>query len=116
MYENIFSILKCYYKFIKASRPHSIHPNTLRWTKNTRWTPTHSKRAKISVLICPIRAEVEIAVGHFPTNIPHLAKQIQFARPNLLYISNGETIDSLLQYSCFLRNGRPISNSYLKLC
>ena len=46
-------------------------------------------------------AELEIAVGHFPTNLPHLAEQIQFARPNVLYISNGEAIDSLLQYSCF---------------
>ena len=45
-------------------------------------------------------AELEIAVDHFPTNFPHLAEQIQFARPNLLYISNGETIDSLLQCSC----------------
>ena len=43
-------------------------------------------------------AELEIAVGHFPTN---LAEQIQFARPNVLYISNGEAIDSLLQCSCF---------------
>ena len=41
------------------------------------------------------------AIGHFPTNFPYLAEQIQFARPNLLYISNGKTIDNLLQYSCF---------------
>ena len=34
-------------------------------------------------------AELEIAVDHFPTNFLHLAKQIQFARPNLLYISQG---------------------------
>ena len=32
-----------------------------------------------------------------------MAEQIQFARPNLLYISNGETIDTLLQCSCFQR-------------
>ena len=41
-----------------------------------------------------MEAELEVAVGysigHFPTNLPHLGKQIQFARPNLLYISNGE--------------------------
>ena len=41
------------------------------------------------------------AIGHLPTNFLHLAKQIQFARPNLLYISNGKTIDTLLQCSCF---------------
>ena len=40
-------------------------------------------------------------IGHFPTNFPHLAEQIQFATPYLLYISNGETIDNLLQCSCF---------------
>ena len=43
----------------------------------------------------------QLAIGHFLTNFPHLADQIQFARPNLLYISNGETNDSLLQCSCF---------------
>ena len=41
------------------------------------------------------------AIGHFPTNFLHLAEQIQFARPNLLYISNWEAIDSLLQRSYF---------------
>ena len=41
------------------------------------------------------------AIGHIPTNFPHLAKQILFARPYLLYISNGEAIDSLQQCSCF---------------
>ena len=42
-------------------------------------------------------AELEIAVGHWPFSdqVSHLAKQIQFARPNLLYISNGEAIDNL---------------------
>ena len=40
--------------------------------------------------------EIATAIGHFSTNFPYLAKQIQFARPKLLYISNGETIDSLL--------------------
>ena len=32
---------------------------------------------------------------------PVLAEQIWFGRPNLLFISNGETIDDLLQCSCF---------------
>ena len=40
-------------------------------------------------------SELEIAVGHFPTNFSHLAEQVLFARPYLLYISNGEAIDSL---------------------
>ena len=39
--------------------------------------------------------EKQSIIGHFLTNFPHLAKRIQFARPNLLYISNGESIDSL---------------------
>ena len=41
--------------------------------------------------------ELEIAVGHWPFSdqFSHLAERIQFARPNLLYISNGEAIDSL---------------------
>ena len=41
--------------------------------------------------------ELEIAVGHWPFSdqFSHLAKQILFAWPNLLYISNGEAIDSL---------------------
>ena len=38
--------------------------------------------------------ELEIAVGHWPFS-NNLAEQIWFARPNLLYISNGEAIDSL---------------------
>ena len=42
-----------------------------------------------------ISPELKITIGHFLTYFPHLAEQIQFARPNLLYISNGETIDSL---------------------
>ena len=29
----------------------------------------------------------------WPSKICHLAEQIQFARPNLLYISNGEAIN-----------------------
>ena len=40
--------------------------------------------------------ELEIAVGHFLTNFPHLAEQMQFARPYLLYISYGKL---LLVYS-----------------
>ena len=42
-------------------------------------------------------SELEIAVGHwlFLTNFSHLAEQVLFARPYLLYISNGEAIDSL---------------------
>ena len=47
--------------------------------------------------------ELEIAVSHWPLsdNFSHLAEQIKFARPNLLHISNGKTIDSPLQCSCF---------------
>ena len=44
-------------------------------------------------------AELEIpyqlATGHFPTNLHHLAELIQFATPNLLYIFHWEAIDSL---------------------
>ena len=46
-------------------------------------------------------AVLEITVSHFPTNFPHLAEQIQFVRPNWLYISNGKVIDNLQQCSCF---------------
>ena len=41
--------------------------------------------------------ELEITVGHwpFPTNFTIMAEQSLIARTNLLYISNGEAIDSL---------------------
>ena len=45
--------------------------------------------------------KLQSAIGHFLTNFHHLAEQIQFARPNLLYISNGEAIDNPLQCSYF---------------
>ena len=43
----------------------------------------------------------QLAIGHFPTNFPHLAELIQVARPNLLYIANGEATDNLLHCSYF---------------
>ena len=45
--------------------------------------------------VCASELEITVTIGHFPTNFHHLTEQIQFARPNLLYISNGEAIDSL---------------------
>ena len=56
-----------------------------------------------------------LAIGYFPTDFLHLAKQIQFARSNLLYISNGEIIESVCNV-LNLRNAQPISNCYFKLC
>ena len=41
------------------------------------------------------RAWNKSAIGHSLTNFHHLGEQIQFARSNLQYISNGEAIDSL---------------------
>ena len=46
-------------------------------------------------VIMACNTELEIAIGHCPTNFYHLAEQIQFATPYLLYISNGEAIYSL---------------------
>ena len=42
-----------------------------------------------------VRAQNESAIGHFLTIFKDLAKQIQFARTNLLYIFNGKANNSL---------------------
>ena len=80
------------------------------WVLHTSLTLQQSLKQQLAIDHFP-------AIGHFSTNLPHLAKQIRFARPYLLYIFNKETIDNLLQCSCFqLRNGRSISNCYFRLC
>ena len=55
------------------------------------YTSNELKNKVILYLVLFNIPELEIVVSHcpFPTNFPHLAEQIRFARPNLLYISNG---------------------------
>ena len=51
----------------------------------------------MDTLIVAVYTELEIAVSHWPFSdqFSPFGQAIQFARPNLLYISNGEAIDSL---------------------
>ena len=62
-------------------------------------------------------AVLEITVGHWPFSdqFQHLADQIHFGRPNLLYIFNGMANDNLQKCPIF-KNGRPISDPYFYHC
>ena len=74
------------------------------------WCPVHSLNT-LETSVCVLNGEPfdceprawnnSWQLAFFPTNFYYLAKQVQFARANLLYISSGEAIDSLWQCYCF---------------